>query len=103
MACPGCNTDLSCFHRPDGLHVFRRDVLEKAIPIIAQKMLVPAESVTPFTSFDEMGADSLEVVEATMDLETAFDLTFVEGEADTVRTVGDAVRAVEQALAAKMR
>jgi acyl carrier protein len=103
LACPGCGVDLRYFHRPDGLHVFQRDVLEKTTRVMADKLVVTAESITPFTTFEELGADSLDVVEATMELEAEFDVTVEGDEADAVRTVGDAVRAVEQALAAKKR
>src|SRR5262249_36347810 len=78
--CPRCAFALWCFRQPDGLHVYQKDVSDKTIAVVAKQLEVPAEQITPFATFDELGADSLAVVETTMELETAFDVTFPEDE-----------------------
>jgi acyl carrier protein len=101
--CPHCAVSLWCFHQPDGLHVFQKEVADKTLAVVAKQLEVPAEQITPFATFDELGADSLAVVETTMELETAFELSFPEDEDDPPRTVGEAIRLVEQCLAKKKR
>jgi acyl carrier protein len=101
--CPRCGVALWCFQQADGLHVFQKDVADKTIAVVAKQLDVPAEQITPLTTFAELGADSLTVVETTMELETAFDVSFPEDEDPTVETVGAAIRLVEQCLAKKKR
>src|SRR5262245_63972306 len=101
--CPHCTSGLWFFQQADGLHVFNKEVADKTIAIAAKHLDVPKEQLTPFTSFADAGADSLLIVEITMELETAFDLVFPEEEDHSVQTVGDAIRLVEQCLARKKR
>ncbi len=60
--------------------------------IIAEQLGVDEGSITKETSFvDDLGADSLDVVELVMALEEEFDMEFSEDDAETVKTVGDVV------------
>lgn len=99
--CPHCAASLWYFQQLDGLHVFGKVVADKTIAVAAKHLDVPKEQLTPLTPFAECGADSLMIVEITMELETAFDLVFPEEVDHAVHTVGDAVRLVEQCLAKK--
>jgi acyl carrier protein len=51
---------------------------------------VPAEEVTPEASFEDLQADSLDLVELVMALEEAFEITVDESELDGVTTVQQA-------------
>ena len=66
-------------------------VLEKVIEMVAEQFMVEPEEVTPETVFvDDLGADSLDVVELTMALETEFDLPDTpEEELKNIHTVAD--------------
>ncbi len=65
---------------------------EKIQEIIVDQLGVDESAVTMNTSFvDDLGADSLDVVELIMALEEAFDLEFPEDEAEKIVTVKDAV------------
>ena len=67
-------------------------VFEKVKDIIANQLGVNAEEITPDSDFiDDLGADSLDIVELIMALESEFDLEIPEEEAENVRTVGDVV------------
>ncbi len=46
-------------------------------------------------SFADLGADCLDVLELIIDLEDTFKLSITEQEAQTIKTVGDAVRYIE--------
>lgn len=72
-------------------------VQERVIDIISQQMGVGKEQVTPETSFqDDLGADSLDTVELVMELEEEFDITIPDEDAEQIRTVGQAVKYIEE-------
>ena len=66
-------------------------VLEKIISMVAEQFMLDESEVTADTSFeDDLGADSLDVVELTMALEETFSLPDTPEDALTgIRTVGD--------------
>lgn len=71
-------------------------VFEKVKDIIANQLGVDADSITPDSSFiEELGADSLDIVELIMALESEFDLEIPEEEAESVSTVGDVVEYIK--------
>jgi len=62
----------------------------KVTDIIANQLGVDKEIVTPEANVvDDLGADSLDVVELVMALEEAFDLEIPDEEAERIRTVKD--------------
>lgn len=67
-------------------------VFEKVKEIIADQLGIDADTITAGSSFiEDLGADSLDVVELILALETEFDLEIPEEEAENVSTVGDVV------------
>lgn len=68
-------------------------VLERLAELLSEQFGVEAESITLETSFEEdLGADSLDLVEMMMALEEEFDVGEISEEtARTLKTVGDVV------------
>lgn len=66
-------------------------VLEKIIKMVAEQFMVDENQINADTSFvDDLGADSLDVVELTMALEEEFSLPDTpEDELTNIHTVGD--------------
>ncbi len=65
---------------------------ERVKNVIVDQLSVDAEEVTMEASFvDDLGADSLDVVELIMGLETEFDIEIPDEDAEKISTVGDAV------------
>ena len=65
---------------------------EKVRDIIVEQLGVDASAVKPDKAFiDDLGADSLDVVELIMALEEAFDMEIPDTEAEKIITVNDAV------------
>lgn len=66
-------------------------VLEKIIKMVAEQFMVDESEISADTSFtDDLGADSLDVVELTMALEENFSLPDTpENELMNIHTVGD--------------
>lgn len=65
---------------------------EKVKKIVAEKLSVEPEEVIPEASFvDDLGADSLDLVELIMAMEEAFDIEIPDEEAEKIQTVQDAL------------
>jgi acyl carrier protein len=68
------------------------DVLERVKKIIVDRLGVDESEVTPEASFkDDLGADSLDVVELVMELEDEFDMEISDEDAEKIGTVGDVI------------
>jgi len=71
-------------------------VFEKVKEIIVDQLGVDESEVTMEASFiDDLGADSLDIVELIMALEEEFDLEIPDKEAEKITTVGDAVEYIK--------
>ena len=69
---------------------------DKVKKIIAEKLSVDLEEVVPDASFvDDLGADSLDVVELVMALEEEFGLEISDEDAEKLRTVQQAIEYID--------
>ncbi|MBP1918821.1 acyl carrier protein [Youngiibacter multivorans] len=69
-------------------------IFEKVREILAKELNIPADEITMESNFsDDLGIDSLDLVQLVMELEEAFDITIDDAEA--IKTVKDAVNYVE--------
>ncbi len=65
---------------------------EKVKAIVVEQLGVDESAVTPEASFlDDLGADSLDIVELIMALEEEFDMEIPDGEAENIKVVSDVV------------
>ncbi|NLG85115.1 MAG: acyl carrier protein [Firmicutes bacterium] len=75
------------------------DVFEKVKEIIVEQLGVDEEEVTLQASFvDDLGADSLDIVELVMALEEEFDMEIPDEDAEKIVTVGDAVNYIKEKM-----
>jgi acyl carrier protein len=78
------------------------EVPEKVKSIISEQLGVKPEEVTPQASFiEDLGADSLDTVELVMALEEELGIEIPDEDAEKMTTVGDAVKYIEEKIAAK--
>ena len=68
---------------------------DKVKQILAEQLSVDQADLTDNTSFDDLNADSLDVVEVIMALEEEFDIEIPDEDAEKITTVGDAIAYVE--------
>jgi acyl carrier protein len=70
---------------------------DKVKEIIAEQMGISEDDITMETSFEDLGADSLDIFQIISELEEAFDMEFANDDAEKIKTVGDAVEYVKNA------
>lgn len=71
-------------------------VFDRVKDIVVEQLGVAAEEVKPEASFvEDLGADSLDVVELVMALEDKFGVEIPDADAEKIATVGEAVKYIE--------
>lgn len=72
------------------------DILDRVKKIVVDRLGVEEEKVTLEASFkDDLGADSLDVVELVMELEDEFDLEISDEDAEKITSVGEVVNYIQ--------
>ena len=70
---------------------------ERVVEIVSENLGVSKESVTRQTRFiEDIGADSLDIVELVMELEEEFEITIPDEQAEKIKTVGEAIDYIER-------
>ncbi len=70
-------------------------IFEEVKSIITDQLGVDGEKVSSTTSFDELNADSLDVVELIMAFEEEFDLEIPDEDAEKIGSVGEVVQYIK--------
>ncbi len=69
------------------------DTFEKVKELVVDQLGVDSEEITPEASFvNDLGADSLDIVELIMVFEEEFDIEIPDEDAEKIQTVGDAAK-----------
>ncbi|PKQ17367.1 MAG: acyl carrier protein [Actinobacteria bacterium HGW-Actinobacteria-7] len=72
------------------------EIIEKVKAVIVEQLNVDEADVTEEASFvDDLGADSLDIVELVMALEEEFGISIPDEQAESIKTVGDAIAYIE--------
>jgi len=79
------------------MSIDRATIERDVTAIICEQLDVKTEDVSAGKSFnDDLGADSLAIVELVLALEEKFDLKIPDDEVDTIKTVGDAINYIAE-------
>jgi acyl carrier protein len=79
----------------EGYHL--ASTLERVQAIVVERLAVDGDQVVESAEFiGDLGADSLDLVEVIMAMEQEFDLEIKDEDAETIRTVGDAVKYIDE-------
>ncbi|MBW8746734.1 MAG: acyl carrier protein [Acidobacteria bacterium] len=76
-------------------------IQQHCIKLIATAKKVPPETLSPASTFDEIGLDSLDKVTLAFDVEEAYDIAIPESALATIDNIGAMAAAIQQAVAAK--
>ncbi len=72
------------------------EIYDKVKDVIVDQLNVEEDDVTEDATFvDDLGADSLDIVELVMALEEAFGVSIPDEDAEGIKTVGDAVSYIQ--------
>jgi acyl carrier protein len=78
------------------------EILEKLKALVIDRLNVEEEQIKPDASFvEDLGADSLDIVELIMGIEEEFDVEIPDEDAEHLRNVGDALAYVRRKLGAE--
>jgi acyl carrier protein len=101
MLCPDCSAAAGL--KPRASNTNRRNFMaeksieEKVKDIIVEQLGVNPEQVTPQASFiEDLGADSLDIVELVMAFEEEFGVEVPDEDAEKLQTVGDVIKYIEE-------
>ena len=73
---------------------------ERVTDLVVEQLGVSKEEAVLQASFiDDLGADSLDIVELVMSLEEEFDIEIPDEDAEKIQTIGDAIDYLKQATA----
>jgi acyl carrier protein len=87
---------------PFGEDTIVPSVEERVIEIVCENLGVNKEQVTRQTRFiEDIGADSLDIVELIMELEEEFEITIPDDQAEKIKTVGEAIEYIEREMGKK--
>lgn len=75
----------------------RATILKKVAALVSETLEVDEASVTEELKFEELGADSFDLLELVTALEDEFGLTLDDDSLAEIATVGDAVDAIQNA------
>jgi acyl carrier protein len=75
------------------------EVYDRIVKVVSEELAISEDEITEDASFiDDLGADSLDVVELIMALEEEFDIEIPDEDAEEIATVSDAVNYIEENL-----
>ena len=84
-----------------GAEAAAKDTEGRVREIICEHLGVGEEEVTPEASFiEDLGADSLDIVELVMAMEEEFDVEIPDDDAEKIQTIGDAIAYLKEKLEA---
>ena len=91
--------------KPEGLSGYRKhmseSIEERVLKVIAKTQRIPVETVSPQSSFEELGIDSMDSINILFDLESEFDIEIDDEQARHIRYVHEMIDGVTKLLEAK--
>ena len=73
-------------------------VFEKIAEVIGEQMEIDPSTITEATLFEDLGADSLDVFQIITELEEIYEMELDTEDAENIKSVGDAVEYIKNAL-----
>jgi len=97
FTCDAAACGVSLARQPKRNFMADKTIEEKVKDIIVEQLGVNPEQVTPQASFiEDLGADSLDIVELVMAFEEEFSVEVPDEDAEKLQTVGDVIKYIEE-------
>ncbi len=74
----------------------QNETQQKVVEIIASILTITSDKILPQSTFKDLGADSLDIVEMIMAFEEAFGIEIKDEEAEQIKTVGQAIELIHR-------
>ncbi len=74
----------------------KEDTLQKVTSAIAEKLNMPVTSIEATSTFKDLGADSLDIVEIIMSFEEIFGIEIKDEDAEKIKIIQDAVDIIHE-------
>lgn len=71
------------------------DTFEKVCDLISERFEISDLKLTAETTIDELGADSIDLVDLVQELESEFDVEVPDDDFENIKTIGDIVELIE--------
>jgi acyl carrier protein len=88
-------------HNQNLIHIQADDIAKRIASIVAENLELSSADLSPEMVLKELGADDLNMVEITLELETEFDIIIPDEEMEKVQTVAELNALIEKLDAAK--
>jgi acyl carrier protein len=75
------------------------ELTQRVISVIAKTQRIPPEKISPESTFEELGLDSLDSVNILFALEEEFNVNIPDEDSRGIRSIGDVVSGIEKLLA----
>jgi acyl carrier protein len=72
-----------------------QDTYNKIVAVVTEILHIDKSAISPESSLESLGADSLDMLEIVMKLEETFDVEISDGKADHIVTIADAVKEID--------
>ncbi|MDE1178106.1 MAG: acyl carrier protein [Edaphobacter sp.] len=77
------------------------DVALRTVEMIAKAKNIPTDTITPESTFEQLGIDSLDKINISFEVEEAFNIEIPDEALGSLKTVGDVINGVKQLIDAK--
>lgn len=74
------------------------DVFEKVRSLVSEQLDIDEDKINPETTFEDIDADSLDVVELVMAIEEEFDIEIADEAVENIKTVADIISYIEEII-----
>ncbi len=74
------------------------DIYESVKELISTQLEIEEDKINSETTFDELGADSLDIIDVVTDIESEYEVEIADGDFDNIKTVGDIVKLLGESL-----
>ncbi len=74
------------------------DIYRSVKELIGSQLELEEDKISADTTFEELGADSLDLVDMISDIEREYEVEIAEGDFDKIKTVGDLVSLLGESI-----